>query len=667
MNRLADETSPYLRQHQTNPVDWYPWGPEAFAAAAERDCPVLLSIGYSSCHWCHVMAHESFEDPALAAVLNALFVCIKVDREERPDVDAIYLEAVQTMTGHAGWPLTVFLTPDGRPFFGGTYFAPERRGEQPSFAEVCGAVDHHWRSDRVALIEQADQLTETLRRPVLDSVRAPGEPVAPLPEPGWLAEVTGALVRMHDHRNGGFGGAPKFPQFSVLDLLTRQATLTPEQSAPEIAALTRSLDAMAAGGMYDHLGGGFARYSTDARWLIPHFEKMLYDNALAITSYTRAWQLTGHERYRQVVAETVGYLCRDLRQVAGGFASAQDADSEGEEGRFYVWTRAEVEHIGGPECVSWFGVEDSGNFDGARSVLHRLHEPSLLARPDDVERGRAALLNERSERVRPGLDDKVLTEWNALVIGALADAGWAFARPDWVALAAECGEFLWHDLRRSDGRWLRSWQHEGGARHLAYAADYAAVVDAYTRLGEASGVALWTKRAVEVARALVGLFWDETDGGFFTTGNDAELLLTRSKDVMDNPIPSANSTAAVALTRLAALTGDNSLRDVATIIVGGGARLGLQHPSAFSYLLVALDLLSSGQQEVVVDAPSGELLEVLRESWRPRTVLAWGEPTESPLWQSRTGTGSAYVCRDQACELPTADAGTFRRLLDGER
>ncbi|MBW8827684.1 MAG: thioredoxin domain-containing protein, partial [Acidobacteria bacterium] len=413
MNRLADESSPYLRQHRDNPVDWYPWGDDAFAEARRRDVPVLLSVGYSACHWCHVMAHESFEDPSAAAVMNDLFVNIKVDREERPDVDAIYMEAVQQLTGSGGWPMTVWLDHDARPFHAGTYFPPVPRHGMPAFVEVCRAVDEAWRERRGALLEQAGGLTDAIRRGA--SIGGGGA------VPPRDAVVGGArlLLAQHDDDWGGFGRAPKFPQTMSLELLLRAHAQVGD--AGLLAAVRRSLDAMAAGGIYDHLGGGFARYATDHRWLVPHFEKMLYDQALLVRAFLHGWQVTGDDRYRQVVEETVGYVLRDLRSPGGGLCSAEDADSEGVEGKFYVWSFDEVHELGGDAAVDWYGVTGAGNFEGA-NILSRPVGGELI-RPPEVERARQAMFDRRERRVRPGLDDKVLTEWNALFLSALAEAG----------------------------------------------------------------------------------------------------------------------------------------------------------------------------------------------------------------------------------------------------
>jgi uncharacterized protein YyaL (SSP411 family) len=659
VNRLADETSPYLRQHADNPVDWYPWGDEAFAAARRDDKPVLLSVGYSACHWCHVMAHESFEDPEVAALMNELFVNVKVDREERPDVDEIYMEAVQALTGQGGWPMTVFLTPDGRPFFGGTYFPKTRRGGMIAFPELCSRIDELWRTRREDIDAQAGQLTGALGRSALV------EPGGESPAGDALAAAVKTLRQQHDDARGGFGGAPKFPQAMSLDLLLRALARQPSPD-PDIRGIVEtSLDAMASGGIYDHLGGGFARYSVDAVWLVPHFEKMLYDQALLARAYLHAWQLTGHERYRQVLDETVAYVLRDLRHPAGGFFSAEDADSEGEEGRFYVWTVDEVvaaldgDRELADEAMAFYGVTPAGNFEG-RSILNRIHARGPggadLARPPRVEDARARLFAARERRVRPGLDDKVLAEWNGLMLAALAEAAAATGRRDWLEAAAGTGEFLLRSLRREDGRWLRSWQAERAGRRpiLAFAADHAALADAFVRLAEATGEARWIDAARSAANALLDLFWDDERGGLFTTGTDAERLVARNKDLMDNATPSANSLAAVALLRLAALTGEDRYRDRAEQILRLTGTLATQHPTAFGHLLAAVDLAVNGIDEVVVAGERPDLVEVVHGRYLPGAVLAWGERYPSPLWEGRDD-GRAYVCRNYACRLPAED------------
>ena len=649
MNRLGDQTSPYLRQHADNPVDWFPWGDEAFEKARSEDKPILLSVGYSACHWCHVMAHESFEDPATAAVMNDLFVNIKVDREERPDVDAIYMDAVQAMTGHGGWPMTVFLAPDGRPFYGGTYFPKTSHGNLPSFTDLLRAVDDAWRNRRDGLLEQAGRLTEVLGRTseLEGSDAVPGAEV--------LQTAYQQLREQFDRHWGGFGRAPKFPQTMNLELLLRAHR---HNGSPEtLEMVTTTLDAMASGGMYDHLGGGFARYSVDPYWMVPHFEKMLYDQALLARAYLHAWQVTGEPRYRQVLAETVGYVLRDLRRPGGGFASAEDADSEGEEGKFYVWTPDEIRDVlgdGADEAMAWWGVTDEGNFEGA-NILFRPVRADLL-RPAEIEDARQRLFDVREGRVRPGLDDKVLTEWNALFLATLAEAAAATGEQEWLDAAIANGEFLLAELRDERGRWLRSWQ-AGRARHLAYAADHAALVDAFTRLAEATGEARWITAARGAADALLDLFWDDEAGGLFTTGHDAEALITRPKDLLDNATPSANSVAAVALLRLATLTGEDAYRERAEAVLRLLAPIASTHPTAVGHLLAAVDFSASGAAEVVVTGDRRDLVAAVQQRYLPNAVLAWGERYPSPLWEGRSD-GKAYVCRHFACQAPvdTVDA-----------
>ena len=655
-NRLASEASPYLRQHADNPVDWYPWGEEAFAAARERDLPILLSIGYSACHWCHVMAHESFEDDEVAEVMNRHFVSVKVDREERPDVDDIYMEATQAMTGQGGWPMTVVCTPDGRPFFAGTYFPKHGRGGMLGFVELCERINELWHTKRDELFEQADQLTGALGRAGLV---APGDD---LPSIADVDAAVDQLLAASDAEWGGLGGAPKFPQPMAQEVLAAAAS---RGDARALAALTTSLDAMAAGGIYDHLGGGFARYAVDAVWLVPHFEKMLYDNALLIRLYLHGWQLTGAERFRQVLTETIDYVFRDLRQPGGGTSSAEDADSEGVEGKFYVWSEAEVRELLGADAdaaLHWYGFRPGGNFEHDTTIPNRMHARGELARPTEVETARAALFAARARRVRPGLDDKVLTEWNAYLVAALAEAGAAAGEPTWVAAAVETAEFLIANLRREDGRWLRAWQADAGARHLAYATDHGALVDAFTRLAEATGEARWIGEARSVADALLDLFWDDEHGGVFTTGDDAEVLITRPKDLMDNATPGANGLAAVGLLRLAALTGDDRYREHGEAIVRLLGPLAVRQPSAFGHVIAAIDLVARGTTEIVVAGDRPDLLDVVRARLLPHAVLTWGERWESPLWEGRED-GRAYVCQGYACQLPAEDAVTLEAQL----
>jgi uncharacterized protein YyaL (SSP411 family) len=657
VNRLARETSLYLRQHAKNPVDWYPWGDEAFAAARERNVPILLSVGYSACHWCHVMAHECFEDPETAETMNRWFVNVKVDREERPDVDALYMDAVQAITGRGGWPMTVFATPDGEPFFGGTYYP------KASFLQLLAAVDDVWRNRPDDVRQNVEALTEALAR------TAELQPTTEVPGQEHLEQALAFLARAFDREWGGFGRPPKFPAATNLELVLRSLWHHGGELAREI--VTTSLDAMASGGVYDHLGG-FARYSVDERWLVPHFEKMLYDQALLARVYLHAWQVLGEPRWLQVVEETIGYVLRDLRHPRGGFFSAEDADSADahghlHEGRFATWTPAEIAEVLGPEltpvALAWYEVTDEGSFEG-RSILNRHRHRGQLLRPPDVERARQALFAARERRPRPGLDDKVLTEWNALMLATLAEAAGALGRGDWLAAAIGNAEFLLTALRRPDGRWHRSWQADGDppARHAALAADHAALVDAFTRLGEASGQARWIAAARECADVLLDHFWDPAHGGLFTTPDDGEQLVVRQKDLWDAATPSANASAALALLRLAALTGEQRYADHADGILRllGGALAGA--PGASGTALAAVDLRRSGAVEVAVVGDRPDLVRVALERWHPAMVLAWGEPYDSPLWHGRAD-GLAYVCRDFSCQAPTGDAADLRRQL----
>jgi uncharacterized protein YyaL (SSP411 family) len=646
VNRLSKETSPYLRQHEQNPVDWYAWGPEAFAAAKERNVPILLSVGYSACHWCHVMAHECFEDAEVAELLNRMFVNVKVDREERPDVDAVYMDAVQAMTGRGGWPMTVFMNPAGEPFYGGTYFA------KPAFMQLAAAVDDVWRTRPDDLRQNIAALAEALQR------SGALQPVADYPGPDLVELGLAQLSAQFDSNWGGFGSAPKFPSTMSLGLIAHSLTKTPN---PErLTCLTTSLDAMASGGLYDHVGGGFARYSTDDQWLVPHFEKMLYDQALLIRVYTHAALLTGAARYRQVVEETVEYVLRELHHPEGGFFSAQDADSpdadgHGHEGLFHTWTIDEVRAVLGPAAdgaLDWYEFSSAGNFEG-RTIPARLRHRGELLRPDNIEASRQLLFEARSRRLPPGLDDKVLAEWNGLMLAALCEAAAAFDRSDWTAAALANGEFLRRELRDGVGRWHRSWHADGApkARHHALAADHAALIDGFTRLAELTGQARWIDAASELVDVLLDHFWDVDRGGLFTTPDDGEQLVARQKDLLDNATPSANSAAAMALARLGALTGEARYSNHADQIVRLLARAIPQSPSAFSQALMAIATHHSGITEIVITGDRSDLLAEVRRHWLPDAVVAWGEPYDSPLWHQRRD-GVAFVCRDHVCQLP---------------
>jgi uncharacterized protein len=668
VNRLAAETSPYLRQHRDNPVDWYPWGDEAFTEAKRRDVPILLSVGYSACHWCHVMAHECFEDDEVAAVMNGGFVNVKVDREERPDVDSVYMDAVQAMTGRGGWPMTVFITPDGAPFYGGTYFP------KPRFLQLMAAIDDVWRNRREDVAQNVDALLEAIGR--MSAV----QPVATLASAELIGKAIEGLSHSFDPDWGGFGSAPKFPSTMNLDLLLR-AWVHDGSDSPSAGILRTmvetSLGAMASGGMYDHIGGGFARYSVDERWLVPHFEKMLYDQALLTRVYAHAARTWDAPVWGQVVTETIDYVLRDLRHPLGGFFSAEDADSpddhgHGHEGLFHTWTVEEVRAAAGDLAdvgLDWYGIArdaaTGGNFEG-RNIPHRLQHRGDLIRPPEVEEARRRLFVAREQRRRPGLDDKVITEWNALMLAALAEAAALFDRADWLQAAVGNAEFLIGHLRGSDGRWHRSWQADGDppARHAALAADHAALVDAFVRVAEASGDMRWLDEAAATADVLLDHFWDPERGGVFTTADDGETLIVRQKDLLDNATPSANSLAAVALTRLAALTGEQRYAHHADQILRLLARIAPSAPTAIPYALTAVDLRWRGIDEIVIVGDRPDLLAVTRERWLPDAVVVWGDPYDAPLWRDRA-PGWAYVCRDSSCNLPAGDPDELRRQLGG--
>jgi hypothetical protein len=670
VNRLASETSPYLRQHADNPVDWYPWGDEAFTRARHEDRPVLLSVGYSSCHWCHVMAHESFEDSETAALVNAGFVAVKVDREERPDIDAVYMEAVQAMTGRGGWPMTLFLTPDGRPFFAGTYFPPRDAHGTPGFTTVLDAIDEAWRERRTEVESQADALVAAVSRRVTLPAGLLGDSAGDAVDPGGrfpglLAQATAELAARYDAAWGGFGPAPKFPQPALLELCLEHGAITGDTAS--LAMVEGTLGAMAAGGIYDHLGGGFARYSTDATWTVPHFEKMLYDQAGLVRIYLHAALASGEDRWHQVVEETIAYVLRDLASPEGGLYCAEDADSEGEEGRFYVWTPAEVSVAAGPDlgavAAEWYGVTEAGNFEG-RTILRRpLGSP--LRRPKDVEEARRRLFEARAGRVRPGLDDKILTEWNAMFCSALAEAAAATGRRDWTDAAVGVAEFLVTHLRRpGDGRWLRSWQG-GVAHHLGYAGDYAWMVDCLTRVGELTGEARWLETALSTAGAMLELF--ASDGGpLFTTGSDAESLVVRPTELLDGATPSASAVAAGALLRLAALTGEDALGAAGEGLLGALVPMADSHPLAAAHAIATCALAGGGITEVVVAGERPDLVATVGRRFEPTAVVAWGERTASPLWAGRQD-GFAYVCRRYTCREPAADPGALATQLDRER
>jgi uncharacterized protein YyaL (SSP411 family) len=649
-NRLADETSPYLLQHRDNPVDWYPWGEEALARARDEDRPILLSIGYSACHWCHVMERESFEDPATAADMNARFVCIKLDREERPDLDSIYMEACQAMTGAGGWPLNVFLTPEHVPFYAGTYFPPEPRMGMPSWRQVLGAVADAWEGRRDEIRESGSRIADHLRGGALLTA-----PAAEL-DPAELDGSVESLAARFDRANGGFGGAPKFPPASVLEFLLRRG---------ETEMTTQTLRAMASGGMYDQVGGGFARYSVDAYWLVPHFEKMLYDNALLARAYLHGWQVTGEGLFRAVACETLDWAVRELRGPEGGLMSALDADSEGVEGRFYVWTVEELREAlaGEPdvdEAIAWFGATARGNFEGSNIPVRGPGEPE---RRDEWRR---ILYDKRAERVWPGLDDKRLTSWNALMISALAEAGAVLERDDYLDAARAAADFVLGELRDGEGRLLRTWK-DGRAKLNAYLEDHAFLLEALLTLYESSFEPRWFAEARALADTMIERFADDENGGFFETSSDHERLLARRKDLEDHPIPAGNSSAAYGLLRLAALTGEHSYEERALGVLRLLHELAGRHPQAFGHLLQALDFALSPVREVALAGEGTKPLErVVRSRFRPHLVLAGGEPDGVPLLDGREpveGRAAAYVCERFACKRPVTEPDELEALL----
>jgi uncharacterized protein YyaL (SSP411 family) len=622
MNRLADETSPYLLQHAGNPVDWYPWGDEALARARAEDKPILLSIGYAACHWCHVMAHESFEDPETAALMNERFVNVKVDREERPDVDAIYMDAVVALTGHGGWPLTAFLTPEGEPFLGGTYFPPEPRHGMPAFRQLLVAVSDLYRERRGEVGERARLLIDALEQA---AAAAPSS--EPLTE-SLLLGATKRLAELADPEWGGFGRAPKFPPASALELLLRRGEA-------ELAATT--LDGMAAGGMYDLVGGGFHRYSVDERWLVPHFEKMLYDNALLVPAYLHGWLVTGDERYRDVAEETLEYLVRELRLDEGGFASSQDADTDGVEGLTYTWAPGE----GAPEGL--FEPFEEGRFvlRGKLDAATKVH-----------------LLELRAQRPQPARDDKAIASWNGLALAALAEGGRRLGRADLVAEARALGEFLLGPLSDDQGRLYRS-RRAGRVSGAGFLDDYANVADGLYELHVATGELRWLEESLRLARLAVDLFADEERGGFFMAPVGDNGLVARKKDLFDHPIPSGNSMLAYVLLRLARIYGDDELESQAVGVLRLlGPTLG-RAPTEFAHALNALDLyLASPRELAVVGPPESEVARAALEPFDPNAVVAFGPADGVPLLDGKDlvdGKPAVYVCERFACRAPVTE------------
>jgi uncharacterized protein YyaL (SSP411 family) len=680
-NRLAAESSPYLLQHAHNPVDWYPWSPEAFDLARREDKPVLLSVGYSACHWCHVMERESFENDEIAALMNRLFVSIKVDREERPDVDQIYMQAVQSMTGRGGWPMTVFLTPDGVPFYGGTYFPPEDRHGMPAFPRLLRSIADAYHSRRGEVLEAGRQLVEAMGQ----SGRLTGS--TSLLTRDVLVRAYMGLGGEFDERDGGLGQAPKFPQPMTWEAVLRIGRRV--RDARGLEMLQRTLTRMARGGIYDQLGGGFHRYSVDGQWLVPHFEKMLYDNAQLASLYLHGWLATGDGLYRRVVEETLDYVRREMTHPAGGFYSAQDADSEGVEGKFFVWSPDEMRAVLGDPALArvalaYWGLDDGPNFEG-HSILFVPREPAEVAASlaltgdaltSAIERARALLYAEREKRVHPGLDDKVLASWNGLTLAAFAEAAAVLGRADYLAVAVRNAEFLTRQMVR-DGRLLRSWK-DGQARITGYLEDYSMVGAGLLALYEATFDRRWLDESRRLAEEALRLFWSADRETFFDTGHDQEALVVRPRNLFDNAVPSGTSVAIDWLLRLAVILGEERYQAVALAALRPMADLIQRYPSGFGRYLSALDFHLGPVAEVALVWPRGQeralapLLDTVFGRYQPNRVVvgaAEGDPAGAglPLLAERAAVGgrpTAYVCQHYVCQLPVTQPDALARLLD---
>jgi uncharacterized protein len=685
-NRLAHESSPYLLQHQNNPVDWFPWGAEAIEKSRDEEKPIFLSIGYSACHWCHVMEHESFENEAIAHVLNENFVPIKVDREERPDLDQIYMNAVQMLTGHGGWPMSVFLTPELKPFYGGTYWPPRSARGMPGFDQILAAVIDAWKNRREAALNAADQLTAELR-----NVGTVAEGDARGLNAGLIHSAVNQLQRTFDHTYGGFGQAPKFPHPMDLQLLVREAQRSGKQGALDMVRLT--LDRMAAGGIYDQLGGGFARYSVDARWLVPHFEKMLYDNSLLTSAYLDAYLVTNDENYARVVRETLDYIIREMTDPAGGFYSTEDADSEGHEGLFYTWTPEELEAVLGKERAATFGrvydVSDVGNFEG-RNILNlpktleqcaKILSRELAELASELAKSREELFAAREKRVRPGRDDKVIVAWNGLMIDAMARAGSALVEPEYVITADEVASFILSRLRRDDGRLLHTYRN-GHAKLDAYLDDYASLANSLVSLYEANFNERWIEAAVQLVDVMLGQFADPS-GGFFYTAADHEQLITRTKELTDSSTPSGNGLAATSLLRLGRLLGRTDYLDAAERTLTTAVPIMQRAPTAAGQMLLALDRYLGPAHELVLVGDMGRddvkaAIAAVHRRNLPRAVFAVRDSASTDPTGARSrhldeifagkespdGQPVLYVCQNFACQEPAVGLASIQSRLD---
>jgi uncharacterized protein len=677
-NHLIHETSPYLLQHAHNPVDWFPWGEEAFEKARGENKPVLLSIGYSACHWCHVMAHESFEDEEIAKLMNENFVNIKVDREERPDLDQIYMNAVQMMTHHGGWPMTVFLTPDGVPFYGGTYFPPQDRYNMPGFPRVLIGVAEAYRDRPDDIRETGASLVSELQ--LLSVTGGSDQPI----EVELLDAAYAGIARNYDSINGGFGGAPKFPPAMTLEFLLRAYVRTGNPEALEMVKYT--CQKMANGGIYDQLGGGFHRYSTDAKWLVPHFEKMLYDNALLSRLYLHYFQVNHEPSVRETVAGILDYVLREMTDPSGGFYSTQDADSEGHEGKFFVWDideiRAALDETQASLFCSYYNITESGNFEGKNipNVTRSLEEIAtganvpVSALEESLKESRRKLFELRETRIKPDRDEKVLTAWNGLMMASFAEAGVILARPDYTEAARRNAEFVLANLRR-DGSLLRTWK-AGAAKFNGYLEDYAFLIDGLVTLFETTGEFRWLKESLALTERMIDEFWDTENGGFFFTGKSHENLIVRSKDYFDNATPSGNSVAAIVLLRLATLTSNDNYRNLGTAVLREIADQIRRYPSGFGYALSAADFLLATPREVaIVGMDAGDIESLLKEAWRrylPNKVVAPGFTNEPevaqavPLLESRplvNGLATAYVCEHYTCKQPATGVSELAEQL----
>ena len=677
-NHLINETSPYLRQHAHNPVDWYPWGEEAFAISREQNKPVLLSIGYSACHWCHVMAHESFEDEEIARLMNDNFVNIKVDREERPDLDQIYMNAVQMMTHHGGWPMTVFLTPDAIPFYGGTYFPPQDRYNMPGFPRVLISVAEAYKDRRSDIAQTSDQLLNELRR--LSETSGSEQSI----EKELLDAAFVGITRGYDPVNGGFGGAPKFPPAMTLEFLLRTFVRTGNADALEMVRTTTTK--MAYGGMYDQLGGGFHRYSTDAKWLVPHFEKMLYDNALLSRVYLHYYQVSQDQLARETTKGILDYVIREMTNDEGGFYSTQDADSEGHEGKFFVWDIAEIKSVLGEKEANFFcaayDITDSGNFEG-ENIPNIKHSLKVVAEKAGVtldelnaslSQSKRKLFEVREQRIKPDRDEKVITAWNGLMLASFAEAGVVLDRPDYLDIARKNARFILSKLQR-DGFLLRTYK-DGVAKFNAYLEDYAFLIEGLTTLFETSGEIEWLNAALSLTDRMVEEFWDEDNAGFFFTGTSHEKLIVRSKDYFDNATPSGNSVAASVLLRLGILTDSDHFRNLAVSVFREVADSIRKYPSGFGYALSGLDFLLSTPKEVaIIAAEQSSLNTFVRAAWDrylPNKVVASVLSEDSAaigsvvLLQNRNlvqGKTAAYVCQNYTCKEPVTEIAAFAEQL----